>query len=91
MKIAADASKQPVTAGYARTVYDSVFCVNEDGARYISSPFKKPITISKPGLPSLLECHTRPGREHVYLEIISTYEAAIERKKSTIGHQAVAD
>ena len=69
-----------IPAGYVRTVYDPVYCLNGDSTRYISSPSKEPTSIPEPGLPYSLVFRAEPGREDVLLKIASAYEAASQRR-----------
>jgi amidase len=69
-----------VPAGFVTTVYDPVFRLGEDGARYLSVPSEVPTTLPPPGLPFSLVFRAEPGREDVVLEIASSYEAASKRR-----------
>jgi Asp-tRNA(Asn)/Glu-tRNA(Gln) amidotransferase A subunit family amidase len=69
-----------IPAGYVTTVYDPVFSLSPDGARYVSTPSHKPTTIPAPGLPFSLVFRAEPGKEDVLLKIASAYEAASKRR-----------
>ncbi|NVO16643.1 MAG: amidase [Rhodoplanes sp.] len=69
-----------VPAGYVTTVYDPVFALTPDGARYVSAPSHTPTTIPAPGLPFSLVFRAEPGKEDVILRIASSYEAASRRR-----------
>jgi hypothetical protein len=69
-----------IPAGYVTTVYDPVFKLSEDGARYVSSASATPTMIAEPGLPFSLVFRAEPGREDVLLEIASAYEVASKRR-----------
>jgi hypothetical protein len=69
-----------IPAGYVSTVYDPVYCLNEDGTRYVSTPSQTPTKIPEPGLPYSLVFRAEPGREDTFLKIASAYEAASQRR-----------
>jgi amidase len=69
-----------IPAGFAKTVYDPVFQLSEDGTRYVSVLSEMPTTPPAPGLPFSLVFRAEPGREDVLLEIASSYEAASKRR-----------
>jgi amidase len=69
-----------IPAGYVTTVYDPVFALAPDGARYLPVPSDTPTTIPEPGLPFSLVFRAEPGREDVVLKIASAYEAASRRR-----------
>ena len=69
-----------VPAGYVTTVYDPVFTLSPDSARYVPTPSRTPTTISAPGLPFSLVFRCEPGKEDVVLTIASAYEAASRRR-----------
>ena len=69
-----------IPAGYVTTVYDPVFALSPDGARYLSVQSDSPTTLPPPGLPFSLVFRAEPGREDVLLEIASAYEAASKRR-----------
>jgi amidase len=69
-----------VPAGYVTTVYDPVFSLSEDCARYVSTPSYTPTKIPEPGLPFSLVFRAEPGSEGVLLQIASAYEAASKRR-----------
>jgi amidase len=69
-----------VPAGYVTTVYDPVFALSEDRARYLYVPSDTPTVIAEPGLPFSLVFRAEPGREDVLLKIASAYEAASQRR-----------
>jgi Asp-tRNA(Asn)/Glu-tRNA(Gln) amidotransferase A subunit family amidase len=69
-----------VPAGYVTTVYDPVFKLSDDGARYVSAPAARPTILPEPGLPFSLVFRAEPGREDVVLKIASAYEAASRRR-----------
>ena len=69
-----------VPAGYVTTIYDPVFSLSADGARYVSTPSHTPTTIPEPGLPFSLVFRAEPGKEDVLLKIASAYETASKRR-----------
>ena len=69
-----------IPAGYVTTVYDPVFQLSPDGARYLSVPSNVPTTIPEPGLPFSLVFRADPGKEDIILKIASAYEAASKRR-----------
>ena len=69
-----------IPAGYVTTVYDPVFKLSADGARYVSAASDKPTTIPEPGLPFSLVFRAEPGKEDVILKIASAYETASKRR-----------
>jgi Asp-tRNA(Asn)/Glu-tRNA(Gln) amidotransferase A subunit family amidase len=69
-----------VPAGYVTTVYDPVFALSSDGARYVPAPSNVPTSIPPPGLPFSLVFRCEPGKEDVILNIASAYEAASQRR-----------
>ncbi len=69
-----------IPAGYVTTVYDPVYSLSKDGARYVSTPSHTPTAIPKPGLPFSLVFRVEPGKEDVLLKIASAYEAASKRR-----------
>lgn len=69
-----------VPAGYVRTVYDPVFELSEDGARFVPAPNDQATLIPEPGLPFSLVFRAEPGREDALLKIASAYEAASKRR-----------
>jgi amidase len=69
-----------IPAGYVTTVWDPVFALRPDGARYVSVPAETPTTLPPPGLPFSLVFRAEPGREDVLLRIASAYEAASQRR-----------
>lgn len=69
-----------IPAGYVTTVYDPVFALSPDGARYVSVRSDTPTTLPPPGLPFSLVFRAEPGKEDVILKIASAYEAASERR-----------
>jgi Asp-tRNA(Asn)/Glu-tRNA(Gln) amidotransferase A subunit family amidase len=69
-----------VPAGYVTTVYDPVFALSPDGARYVATPSTVPTEIPHPGLPFSLVFRCEPGREDVVLKIASAYESASKRR-----------
>ncbi len=69
-----------VPAGYVTTVYDPVFALSADRARYVSAPSRTPTAIPPPGLPFSLVFRAEPGREDVLVRIASAYEAASKRR-----------
>ena len=69
-----------IPAGYVTTVYDPVFELSPDGARYLSVRSNVPTAIPKPGLPFSLVFRADPGKEDVILKIASAYEAASKRR-----------
>ena len=69
-----------IPAGYVTTVYDPLFALSPDGARYVSVASDTPTTISAPGLPFSLVFRAEPGREDMLLKIASAYEAASKRR-----------
>jgi Asp-tRNA(Asn)/Glu-tRNA(Gln) amidotransferase A subunit family amidase len=69
-----------VPAGYVTEVYDPVFKLSDDGARYVSVPAEGATNLPAPGLPFSLVFRAEPGREDVLLHIASAYEAASKRR-----------
>jgi amidase len=69
-----------IPAGFVTTVYDPVFALSADGARYVSVPSDIPTPIPEPGLPFSLVFRAEPGREDILLRIASAYEAASKRR-----------
>ena len=69
-----------IPAGYVMTVYDPVFSLSGDGARYVSVASDTPTTIPEPGLPFSLVFRAEPGKEDILLKIASAYEAASKRR-----------
>ena len=69
-----------VPAGYVTTVYDPVFTLSPDGARYVPVASDTPTVIPEPGLPFSLVFRAEPGREDVLLRIASAYEVASRRR-----------
>jgi hypothetical protein len=69
-----------VPAGYVTTVYDPVFVLSADAARYVPAPSRTPTSIPEPGLPFSLVFRCEPGKEDVILKIASAYEAASRRR-----------
>jgi Asp-tRNA(Asn)/Glu-tRNA(Gln) amidotransferase A subunit family amidase len=69
-----------VPAGYVTTVYDPVFVLSPDRARYVPTPSTAPTTIPEPGLPFALVFRCEPGKEDIILKIASAYEAASKRR-----------
>jgi len=69
-----------IPAGYVTTVYDPVFALNSDRARYVPAPSDIPTTLPPPGLPFSLVFRAEPGREDVLLRIAAAYEAASRRR-----------
>src|SRR5438309_8848407 len=69
-----------VPAGYVSTVYDPVFALSPDGARYVSVASDIPTTLPPPGLPFALVFRAEPGKEDVVLRIASAYEAPSKRR-----------
>jgi amidase len=69
-----------VPAGYVTEVYDPVFKLAEDGARYVPAPAEGVTILPEPGLPFSLVFRAEPGREDVLLHIASSYEAASRRR-----------
>ena len=69
-----------VPAGYVDTVYDPVFRLSDDGARYVPTPSDIPTSLPEPGLPFSLVFRADPGREDTLLRIASAYEAASRRR-----------
>src|SRR5215510_4054170 len=69
-----------IPAGYVTTVYDPVFRLTDDGAKYVSQASDKPTKIAEPGLPFSLVFRAEPGKEDILLRIASAYEAASKRR-----------
>ncbi len=69
-----------VPAGFVTTVYDPVWTLTPDGARYVPVVSDTPTTVPAPGLPFSLVFRAEPGREDVLLKIASAYEAASRRR-----------
>jgi Asp-tRNA(Asn)/Glu-tRNA(Gln) amidotransferase A subunit family amidase len=69
-----------IPAGYVRTVYDPVFALSPDRARYLAIPSDTPTELPPPGLPFSLVFRAEPGREGVVLKIAAAYEAASRRR-----------
>jgi amidase len=69
-----------IPAGFVTTVYDPVFALSPDGARYVSASSEKPTTLAEPGLPFSLVFRAEPGREDVLLQVASAYESASKRR-----------
>jgi Asp-tRNA(Asn)/Glu-tRNA(Gln) amidotransferase A subunit family amidase len=69
-----------IPAGYVTTVYDPIFALSPDRARYVPVPSDTPTTIPTPGLPFSLVFRAEPGREDIVLKIASAYEAASKRR-----------
>jgi amidase len=69
-----------IPAGYVKTVYDPIFALSTDGARYVSVPSDTPTRPPPPGLPFSLVFRAEPGKEDVVLRIASAYEAASKRR-----------
>src|SRR5215475_7773104 len=69
-----------VPAGYVTTVYDPVFALSPDGARYGPTPSTMPTALPEPGLPFSLVFRCEPGKEDVVLKIASAYETASRRR-----------
>jgi len=69
-----------VPAGYVTTVWDPVFALSPDRARYIPVPAAAPTELPPPGLPFSLVFRAEPGREDLLLGIASSYEAASKRR-----------
>ncbi len=71
-----------IPAGYVTTVYDPVFALSPDRARYVSVASDTPTTLPAPGLPFSLVFRAEPGKENILLKIASAYEAASKRRVS---------
>ncbi|HVV62533.1 MAG TPA: amidase family protein [Pseudolabrys sp.] len=71
-----------IPAGYVTTVYDPVYKLSDDGARYVHVPSNEPTELPPPGLPFSLVFRTEPGKEDVLLRVASAYEAASKRRIS---------
>lgn len=69
-----------IPAGYVTTVYDPVFRLSADGARYESVPSGVATELPEPGLPFSLVFRAEPGQEDLLLTIASAYEAASRRR-----------
>jgi amidase len=69
-----------IPAGYVTTVYDPVFALSPDRARYVPVASDTPTTIPAPGLPFSLVFRAEPGKEDILLKIASAYEAASQRR-----------
>ena len=69
-----------IPAGYVETVYDPVFELSADGARYEPVASDRPTKHSAPGLPFSLVFRAEPGKEDVLLQIASAYESASRRR-----------
>ena len=69
-----------IPAGYVTTVYDPVFALSADGARYVSAPSNQATHVAAPGLPFSLVFRAEPGKEDALLKIASAYEAASQRR-----------
>jgi Asp-tRNA(Asn)/Glu-tRNA(Gln) amidotransferase A subunit family amidase len=69
-----------IPAGFVTTVYDPVYRLTADNARYVSQASDRPTTIPAPGLPFSLVFRAEPGREDVLLKVASAYEAASQRR-----------
>jgi len=69
-----------IPAGYVTTVYDPVYALSKNGARYVSDQSHTPTMIPEPGLPFSLVFRAEPGKEDVLLKIASAYEAASRRR-----------
>ena len=69
-----------IPAGYVTTVYDPVFALSRDGARYVPVSSNIPTSIPEPGLPFSLVFRAEPGKEDILLKIASAYEGASKRR-----------
>jgi Asp-tRNA(Asn)/Glu-tRNA(Gln) amidotransferase A subunit family amidase len=69
-----------VPAGYVTTVWDPVFALSPDRARYVPAAASAPTGLPPPGLPFSLVFRAEPGKEDVLLQIASAYEAASRRR-----------
>ncbi|MGH7045521.1 MAG: amidase family protein [Stellaceae bacterium] len=69
-----------IPAGYVTTVYDPVFALSADRARYVAVASDIPTTVPAPGLPFSLVFRAEPGREDILLQIAAAYEAASKRR-----------
>jgi amidase len=69
-----------IPAGYVTTVYDPIFALSLDDARYVPVPSDTPTALPPPGLPFSLVFRAEPGKEDVVLRIASAYEAASKRR-----------
>jgi amidase len=69
-----------IPAGFVTTVYDPVYQLSADGARYLHMPSNTPTTIAEPGLPFSLVFRAEPGKEDALLHVASAYEAASRRR-----------
>ena len=69
-----------IPAGYVTTVYDPVFALSADGARYVSAASDQATRVALPGLPFSLVFRAEPGKEDALLKIASAYEAASQRR-----------
>ncbi len=69
-----------IPAGYVTTVYDPVFRLSADGARYESVPSNVATELPEPGLPFSLVFRAEPGKEDLLLTIASAYESASRRR-----------
>jgi hypothetical protein len=70
-------------------VYDPIFKLNDDGARYMTVSVEHVTILPKPGLPFSLVFRAEPGREDVVLKIASAYEAASRRGEVAVEHDPV--
>jgi len=69
-----------VPAGWVRMVYDPVFVLSDDGARYVETESDVRTDLPAPGLPFSLVFRAEPGQEDVLLQVASAYEAASRRR-----------
>jgi hypothetical protein len=69
-----------VPAGFADTVYEPTFKLNEDATEYDGTPGTTPLKLSSP-LPFNIAFWAGPGDESLILKVASAYEAATHHRK----------
>jgi amidase len=70
-----------VPAGFADTIYEPTFTLNEDGTEYESVPGTTPTKLASP-LPFNIAFWAGPGEEALVLKVASAYEAATHHRKA---------
>jgi Asp-tRNA(Asn)/Glu-tRNA(Gln) amidotransferase A subunit family amidase len=78
-----------VPAGFADTIYEPSFVLNEDGTEYDSVAGTTPTKLASP-LPFNIAFWAGPGEESAVLKVASAYEAATHHRKPPAGFDSLA-